>query len=82
VKSCCDRHADILPHGCRQGRDCPERLGGGTYWREIAEPVPSAETAIGWTPAAILLGVLLCVVLGSVAAWVFQNWPILRMALQ
>ena len=25
MKSCCEHHADTLPHGCRQGRDCPER---------------------------------------------------------
>lgn len=24
MKSCCEHHADTLPHGCRQGRDCPE----------------------------------------------------------
>jgi hypothetical protein len=24
MKSCCEHHADTLPHGCRQGRYCPE----------------------------------------------------------
>jgi len=23
--SCCDQHAETLPHGCNQGRACPER---------------------------------------------------------
>ena len=23
VKTCCEYHADAVPDGCRQGRDCP-----------------------------------------------------------
>lgn len=44
--NCCDRHADILPEGCCQGRLCPERrcLGGDNYHG----PLPSAEEASGW----------------------------------
>lgn len=25
LRTCCEHFADTLPHGCRQGRDCPER---------------------------------------------------------
>jgi hypothetical protein len=74
MKSCCDRHADILPHGCNQGRLCPERnLGGGTYYpREIAEPIPSAERVAAWLPYAGIViaigGVVVAFLLVALAA--------------
>lgn len=72
MKSCCEFHDKKT--GCRQGRDCPE---SNLYAPLRDEPVPTPEVAMTW-PYALLLLVLLSVAIGSVIAFLIENWPAIR----
>jgi len=63
--NCCDRHSDTLPHGCNQGRACPERTrrvqehelrrqcaaSGQMSAAQIAAHARAGEFAIGYESA-------------------------------
>jgi hypothetical protein len=65
MTSCCEHFADTLPHGCRQGRDCPERTrsaqereqlrdcarSGQGDLRQIAAHIAAGELDVGYEAA-------------------------------
>ena len=69
MTTCCERNAESLPAGsCKQGRICPERLGGGNYWpREQQQVMPAVEEVEAWAMyAAVIVAVALFVLVFAV----------------
>ena len=78
MKTCCEHHNV----NCNQGRECPERLGGGNYYLHlIAEPNEAQETAdkpITPSVGEMALVALIVVPVAGVVGWfLFSNAPIL-----
>jgi hypothetical protein len=79
MPTCCERNPSV---DCRQGRDCPERLGGGNYYLHlIAEPTEAQEAADKpLTPTVgemALVALIVVPVVGVVGWFLFSNAPIL-----
>ena len=66
--NCCQHHADAIPHGCNQGRSCPERMEFPITMEDDREDFESTN----WDAISKL--VRLSLILGALAMFAMAGW--------